>query len=81
VTNSECEVFSVVKLRIVISMIGARLLSRSRSLPKLGDRRDLGVEERKNRSKFVVRSSPGSQAYSCVRRISLVSVIFHNDNL
>lgn len=73
-TNSECEAFS----GIVISMIGARLLSRSRSLPNLVDRRDLGVEEGKNRSKFVVRSSPGSQAYSRVRRISLVSVIFHN---
>jgi hypothetical protein len=79
VTNSECEAFSVVRLHIVISMIGARLLSRSRSLHKLVDRRDLGVEEGKNRSKFVVRSSLGSQAYSRVRQISLVSVTFHND--
>jgi hypothetical protein len=81
VTNSECEAFSVMRLHIVISMIGARLLSRSRSLPKLVDRRDVGVEEGKNRSKFVVRSSPGSQACSRVRRISLVSVIFHNGDL
>jgi hypothetical protein len=59
-------------------MIGARLVSRSRSLPKLVDRCDLAVEERKNKSKFVIRSSQGSQAYSPVRRISLVSVLFHN---
>jgi hypothetical protein len=59
-------------------MIGARLVSRSRSLPKLVDRCDLAVEERKNKSKFVIRSSQGSQAYSPVRRISWVSVLFHN---
>jgi hypothetical protein len=81
VTNSECETFSVTRLHTVIRMIGARLLSRSRSLPKLEDMRDLGVEERMNRSKFVVRLSPGSQAYSRVRRISLVSVVFHNVDL
>jgi hypothetical protein len=78
VTDFECEIFSATRLHIVVSMIGARLSSRSRSLPKLVDRRDLGMEEGKNRSKFVVRSSPGCQAHSHVRQISLVSVIFHN---
>jgi len=62
-------------------MIGARLISRSRSLPKLVDKCDLGVEEGKNRPQFIVRSSHGPQAYSCVRRISLVSVIFHNNSV
>jgi hypothetical protein len=57
-------------------MIGARLLSRSRSLPKLVDKRDLGVEEGKARSKFVIRSSH-SPACGHVTRISLVSVIFY----
>lgn len=56
-------------------MIGARLLSRRRSLPKLVDKCDLGVEEGKTRSKFVIRSSD-SLAYGLVRRMSLVSVIF-----
>lgn len=56
-------------------MIGARLMSRSRSLPKLVDKRDVGVEEGKTISKFVVRSSH-SPAYGYVRRMSLVSVLF-----
>jgi hypothetical protein len=59
-------------------MIGARLVSRNRRLPKLVDKCDLAVEEGKNKSKFVVRSSQGSEAYSPVRRISLVSVSFHD---
>jgi len=57
-------------------MIGARLMSRSRSLPKLVDKHDLCVEERKTRSVFVVRSSH-SPAYGCVTRMSLVSVLFY----
>jgi hypothetical protein len=57
-------------------MIGARLLSRSRSLPKLVDKRDLGVEEAKTRSKFVIRSSLPA-AYGHVTRMSLVSHIFY----
>jgi hypothetical protein len=51
-------------------------MSRSRSLPKLVDKRDLGVEEGKTRSVFVVRSSH-SPAYGCVTKMSLVSVLFY----
>ena len=58
-------------------MIGARLLSRSRSLPKLVDKRDLGVEEGKTRSKFVIRSSHPA-AYGHVTRMSLVSHTFYS---
>lgn len=57
-------------------MIGARLLSPSRSLPELVDKHDLGVEEGKTRSGFVVRSSHSS-AYGYVTRMSLVSVLFY----
>lgn len=49
-------------------------MSRSKSLPKLVDKHDLGVEEGKTRS-VVVRSSH-SPAYGCVRKMSLVSVLF-----
>jgi hypothetical protein len=56
-------------------MIGSRILSRSRSLPKLVDKRDLGMEEGKTRSVFVVRSSH-SPAYSYVTRKSSVSELF-----
>jgi hypothetical protein len=57
-------------------MIGCRIISRSRSLPKLVDKRDLGVEEGKTRSVFVVRSSH-SPAYGHVTRKSLVSELFY----
>lgn len=50
-------------------------MSRSKSLPKLVDKHDLGVEEGKTRSVVVVRSSH-SPAYGCVRKMSLVSVLF-----
>jgi hypothetical protein len=53
-------------------MIGAR----SKSLPKLVDKHDLGVEQGKTRSVFVVRSSH-SPAYGYVRRMSLVSILFY----
>jgi hypothetical protein len=57
-------------------MIGTRLMCRSRSLPKLVDKRDVGVEEGKTVSKFVVRSSH-SPAYGYVTRISSVSVLLY----
>jgi hypothetical protein len=57
-------------------MIGAQLMSRSRSLPKLVDKRDLGVEDGKTRTVFVVRSSH-SPAYGYVTSMSLVSILFY----
>ena len=57
-------------------MKGTQPISRSRSLPKLVDKHDLGVEEGKTRSVFVVRSAH-SPAYGYVRKMSLVSVLFY----
>jgi hypothetical protein len=57
-------------------MIGTRLMSRSRSLPKLVDKHDLDVEEGNTRSLVVVRS-PHSPAYGSDTRMSLVSVLFY----
>jgi hypothetical protein len=51
-------------------------MSRSRSLPKLLDKRDLGVEDGKTRTVFVFRSSH-SLAYDNVTSMSLVSILFY----
>jgi hypothetical protein len=57
-------------------MIGAQFMSRSRSLPKLVDKHDLGVEDGKTRTVFVVRSSH-SPAYGYVTNMSSVSMLFY----
>jgi hypothetical protein len=57
-------------------LVGDQLKSRSRSLPILVDKHDLGVEEGKTRSVFVVRSSH-SPAYGYVTSMSLVSLLFY----
>ena len=51
-------------------------MSRSRSLPKLVDNHDLGVEEGRTRSLSFIISSH-SPAYGYVTRMSLVSVLIY----